>query len=90
MLCALLAFNALMMKGEGWVRINQLGYLPQATKVAVLMSDQPTTVDSFQLINAFTGKVAYTSNQVQAMGAMGNMKATFRLRFSAFTQPGTY
>ena len=90
MLCALLAFNTLMMKGEGWVRINQLGYLPQATKVAVLMSDQPTTVDSFQLINAFTGKVAYTSNQVQAMGAMGNMKATFRLRFSAFTQPGTY
>lgn len=90
MLWALLAFNALMMKGEGWVRINQLGYLPRATKVAVLMSDQPTTVDSFQLINAFTGKVAYTSNQVQAMGAMGNMKATFRLRFSAFTQPGTY
>lgn len=57
MLCALLAFNALMMKGEGWVRINQLGYLPRATKVAVLMSDQPTTVDSFQLINAFTDKV---------------------------------
>lgn len=90
MLWAILAFNALMMKGEGWVRINQLGYLPQATKVAVLMSDQLTTVNSFQLINAFTGKVAYTSNQVQAMGAMGNMKATFRLRFSAFTQPGTY
>ena len=65
MLWALLAFNALMMKGEGWVRINQLGYLPRATKVAVLMSDQPTTVDNFQLINAFTGKVAYTSNQVR-------------------------
>lgn len=90
MLLVFMAFNALMVKGEGWVRINQLGYLPKATKVAVLMSNLPTTVDSFQLINAFTGKVAYTSNQVQAMGAMGNMKATFRLRFSAFTQPGTY
>lgn len=90
MLLVFMAFNALMVKGEGWVRINQLGYLPKATKVAVLMSDQPITVNNFQLVNAFTGKVAYTSNQVQAMGAMGNMKATFRLRFSDFTQPGTY
>lgn len=90
MLLVFMAFNALMMKGEGWVRINQLGYLPKATKVAVLMSDQPITVNHFTLVNAFTGKVAYTSNQVQAMGAMGNMKATFRLRFSDFTQPGTY
>lgn len=90
MLLVFMAFNALMMKGEGWVRINQLGYLPKATKVAVLMSDQPITVNNFQLVNAFTGKVAYTSNQVQAMGAMGNMKATFRHRFSDFTQPGTY
>lgn len=90
MLLVFVAFNALMMKGEGWVRINQLGYLPKATKVAVLMSDQPITVNNFQLVNAFTGKVAYTSNHVQAMGAMGNMKATFRLRFSDFTQPGTY
>lgn len=90
MLLVLMAFNALMVKGEGWVRINQLGYLPKATKVAVLMSDQPITVNNFQLVNAFTGKVAYTSNHVQAMGAMGNMKATFRLRFSDFTQPGTY
>ena len=90
MLLVLMAFNALMVKGEGWVRINQLGYLPKATKVAVLMSDQPITVNNFTLVDAFTGKVAYTSNQVQAMGAMGNMKATFRLRFSDFTQPGTY
>lgn len=90
MLLVFMAFNALMVKGEEWVRINQLGYLPKATKVAVLMSDQPITVNHFTLVNAFTGKVAYTSNQVQAMGAMGNMKATFRLRFSDFTQPGTY
>lgn len=90
MLLVLMAFNALMVKGEEWVRINQLGYLPKATKVAVLMSDQPITVNNFTLVDAFTGKVAYTSNHVQAMGAMGNMKATFRLRFSDFTQPGTY
>lgn len=90
MLLVFMAFNALMAKGEEWVRINQLGYLPKATKVAVLMSDQPITINHFTLVDAFTGKVAYTSNQVQAMGAMGNMKATFRLRFSDFTQPGTY
>lgn len=90
MLLVFMAFNALMVKGEEWVRINQLGYLPKATKVAVLMSDQPITVNHFTLVDAFTGKVAYTSNHVQAMGAMGNMKVTFRLRFSDFTQPGTY
>ena len=28
---------ALQAQAEGWVRINQLGYLPHATKVAVYM-----------------------------------------------------
>ncbi len=75
-----------------WIRINQLGYLPKSTKVAVLMSDEPEQVNSFELIDVFTGKVAYTSSSdnIKATGALGQMKSTFRLNFSNFTQNGTY
>ena len=73
-----------------WIRINQLGYLPQATKVAVLLCNDAKTVDSFQLIDAFTGKVAYNGNTVKPTAPYGKMKSTYRLDFSKFTQPGTY
>ena len=48
-----LALLALFLHPEGWIRHNQLGYLPHATKVAVYMGD--TAPESFQLVDAFTG-----------------------------------
>ncbi|MBQ0115234.1 MAG: glycoside hydrolase family 9 protein [Bacteroidales bacterium] len=83
-LCALCA-NA-----GAWIRINQLGYLPKATKVAVLMSNDKVAVTSFQLVNATTGKTAYTSKAVKAAGALQYMKSTYRLNFSDFSKSGTY
>ena len=35
----------------GWIRINQLGYLPDATKVAVLMSQEQIQVTDFALVD---------------------------------------
>ncbi len=49
-----LALLALFLHPEGWIRHNQLGYLPHATKVAVYMGD--TAPESFQLVDAFTGQ----------------------------------
>ncbi|MGM9803991.1 MAG: glycoside hydrolase family 9 protein [Muribaculaceae bacterium] len=73
-----------------WIRTNQLGYLPQATKVAVLLCNDATQVNTFQVIDAFTGKVVLNSNQVQATAPYGKMKSTYRLNFSQLTTPGTY
>ena len=56
----LLLFYVIPMHAGQWIRINQLGYLPQATKVAVLMSDEQTDITSFQLVDVFTRKVVHT------------------------------
>lgn len=89
LLVAALCFAASAL-AEGWIRINQLGYLPDAAKVAVLMSQEDVTVTEFQLIDAYTGAVAYRSGNVRATGPWGQMKTTCRLDFSDFKGTGTY
>jgi len=87
-LLALLAlFLSLPLHAEGWIRHNQLGYLPHATKVAVYMGD--AAPESFQLIDAYTGKIVFES-AAKPTGPLGRMAATARLDFSAFQTPGAY
>ena len=87
----LLSIAMITMANAGeWIRINQLGYLPQATKVAVFMSNDPTTVDGFELVDAFTGKVAYQSRQVRVTAPLLHHKYTCRLNFSDFQRQGSY
>lgn len=73
-----------------WIRINQLGYLPNATKVAVMLCNDVTNMDSFQVIDAFTGKVVLISREIVKTAPYGKMKSTFRLNFSHVSSPGTY
>lgn len=87
---ALLALAAVQAFAGSWVRINQIGYLPEATKVAVFMSDDAVKVDGFELVDAFTGDVAWRSDAVRPMGALGQMKTTCRLDFSALKTDGAY
>lgn len=87
---ALLALAAVQTFAGSWVRINQIGYLPEATKVAVFMSDDAVKVDGFELVDAFTGDVAWRSDAVRPMGALGQMKTTCRLDFSALKTDGAY
>ena len=49
---------ALTAQAGAWIRINQLGYLPQSTKVAVLMANDQIEGTEFELVDASTGKVA--------------------------------
>lgn len=87
---ALLALAAVQAFAGSWVRINQIGYLPEATKVAVFMSDDAVKVDGFELVDAFTGDVAWRSDAVRPTGALGQMKTTCRLDFSALKTDGAY
>ena len=80
----------LMVHADEWIRINQLGYLPQSIKVAVFMSEDVNPLSQFQLVDAYTGKVVQTFQQVKETGSIGNMKCTYRLNFSDFTTPGVY
>lgn len=87
---ALLALAAVQTFAGSWVRINQIGYLPEATKVAVFMSNEAVQVNGFELVDAFTGEVVWRSDAVRPMGALGQMKTTCRLDFSALKTDGAY
>ena len=70
---------ALQAQAEGWVRINQLGYLPHATKVAVYMGSQEP--EDFEIIDVYTGQTVFRA-AAKATGPLGQMAATARLDFS--------
>ncbi len=88
-LLVLSAFISLPMFA-GWIRINQLGYAPQSSKVAVWCSKEQDTLKYFELVNASTGRVVFKHASGRAAGAYGPFRQTSRLDFSAFTTAGRY
>ncbi|RYG15115.1 MAG: cellulase, partial [Chitinophagaceae bacterium] len=77
-------------KTNSWVRINLLGYQPNATKVAIWASKTTMVPNKFELVNQQTGKVVFTSTKVKSFGSYGPFTATARLNFSDFKTPGKY
>ena len=75
-----------------WVRINQLGYLPDATKVAVLLSREAVQVTGFELADCFTDEVVFrgTGDDIRPTGPLGGMQSTARLDFSGLRREGAY
>jgi len=73
-----------------WIRINQLGYLPESVKVAVLMAEEITDVTEFELVNSLTHKTEAVFTTVKSTGSYGKMKSTYRLNFSDFEKSGSY
>lgn len=75
-----------------WIRVNQMGYLPQSMKVAVYMSQENSAITSFSLIDAYTGKTVQTfsGDAIQKVPEFGSMKVCYRLNFSNLNQQGVY
>ena len=88
-LCFLFAFINIT-AFSNWIRINQMGYTPAGSKVAVWCSKEQDTLKYFELINASTHKVVYRHPAGNAFGAYGPFRQTYRLDFSAFNKPGQY
>ena len=85
-----LLLSALVSKGSSWIRVNQMGYLPQSVKVAVFISDEPIKLSEFQLIDATSEKVVFASLPVSYDGTRWGMKSAARLNFSGFSKQGRY
>lgn len=65
-----------------WIRVNQIGYLPNDPKIAVLASDEPRS-------GAF--RVGSLSADIGPdQGAWGPFRHTYRLDFSKLKTPGRY
>jgi hypothetical protein len=84
------SFSAEKAPEKSWIRINMLGYKPSGIKVAVWGTKENKTLSSFQLVDAGSKKVVFTSGAGKAYGAYGPFTQTYRLNFSSFNRPGKY
>lgn len=86
-ICLLIANISL---SQSWIRINQLGYLPEQIKVAVLVSKENIELHNFELRNALTEKVVFATDKIKSFGKYLNFNSTYRLDFSDFKDEGAY
>ncbi len=75
---------------NSWIRINLLGYQPSSIKVAIWASKSNFVPGKFQLVDAQTKKIVYTSTNIKSFGTYGPFTTTARLNFSDFKLPGKY
>ncbi len=71
------------------IRVNQVGYLTDAPKVAVLCALAPRAVSTFDVIDA-GGRQVLKPTRATASGAFGPCVETYRLDFTALRAAGTY
>jgi hypothetical protein len=71
------------------IRVNQVGYLPDAPKVAVVCALAPRAVTTFDVVDA-GGRRVLGPARATAHGAWGPCAETYRLDFSALRAPGIY
>ncbi|RYY70754.1 MAG: cellulase, partial [Chitinophagaceae bacterium] len=89
-LTLLYAYNFREEPTQAWIRINQLGYLPNSKKAGVWCSKDSISISNWQLIDAQTKKIATSGKAGKAFGAYGPFKQSYRLDFSHFSKPGKY
>ncbi len=70
------------------IRVNQIGYLPEAPKVAVACALAPRAITTFRVVD--TRNDSLYGGAAQATGQFGPCVATYRLDFSALRAPGSY
>src|SRR5678810_406078 len=86
----LLGFTGKKENISAWIRINQLGYIPNGIKVAAWCSKDSVQIKTFQLVEASTKKFVFNGTAGKPFGAYGPFKQTYRLNFSSFKKPGRY
>jgi len=84
-----LCITPLAAQQRTWIRINQLGYLPDGPKTAVACSLQPVTIRTFTLQDS-EGRVVLGPRKAVSAGSFAACASTHRLDFSGFTKPGRY
>lgn len=72
-----------------YIRVNQVGYLPDAPKVAVACALRPRPVRDFTVVDE-QGRRVLGPRPAAAANGFGPCAATYRLDFSALRQAGRY
>ncbi|MDO9547460.1 MAG: glycoside hydrolase family 9 protein, partial [Candidatus Marinimicrobia bacterium] len=77
-------------KESAVIRINQIGYLPQEPKIAVVLSMKQLEGKTFELIEAESGAVVFSSEFKTTDGEWGEFDYCYRIDFSELDKSGTY
>ena len=80
---------ALCANAESHIRVNQIGYLENDTKVAVMIMDEAKIIESFTVKNTGITETV-TISKVRNFGSQHPFAAEARLDFSEITRPGKY
>jgi len=75
---------------DSWIRINQVGYLPQDVKVAVFISEKNNKSRAFQVKDAMTNRTVLKGDGVAANADRWGLQQALRLNFSALKTGGKY
>ncbi|MBL0172080.1 MAG: glycoside hydrolase family 9 protein [Gemmatimonadaceae bacterium] len=85
----LLTTSAAHTDSTSFIRVNQLGYLPDAIKVAVVCTLDATPVPSFRVKDA-RGRVVLGPQRAIPDGSLGPCRVTQRLDFTSLRRSGRY
>lgn len=75
--------------GSVFIRVNQVGYLPGAPKVAVVCSLDVREVASFTVVDS-AGRTVLGPAPARSDQPFGPCRSTHRLDFSSLVKPGSY
>ncbi len=90
LLSILLLCFVTLLNARSWVRVNSVGYLPQDSKVAVFISTDQLTDNSFQVYDASTDSLLFEGIGKVSDAARWGMKTALRLNFSKLDKEGGY
>jgi endoglucanase len=71
------------------IRVNQLGYLPEAPKVAVVCALEPLAISTFRVVDA-QNRTVFGPGDTHQEGSFGPCVETYRLDFSSLRTSGQY
>ncbi|MFT3753168.1 MAG: glycoside hydrolase family 9 protein [Paludibacter sp.] len=75
---------------DAWIRINQLGYLPNAQKKAILISESFRQVNQFSIHDALTNQELAKFYFITDKGKFQSFRSTYVLDFSSFKSQGAF
>ncbi len=87
---SLFFFNIQNVIADSVIRINQLGYLPESSKIAVFLSDEAVEFNLFEVYNAITNKKVFEAKVKPANGDIWGKKSAYQLDFSEFDRKGGF
>lgn len=74
---------------SSFIRVNQVGYLPDAPKIAVICSLDSATFDTFKVVDT-GGRTVFGPAKATPAEGFAACRSTYRLNFTSLRRQGTY